>query len=370
LSCANEVVLSHPERSNDRDGHALKPSALIKQIAEGELILPIYENYLEVIQRASQLECVVDAKAPSLVKAATPNSGVSGGVSVIKDYAACPFRAMAKHRLGVENLVVPHVGLNALERGMLIHDVLAKSWQQLETKSALDDASDDKLEAIVTQAAEQAICYLLKDRPANHSLRFKAIEQKRLVRLALEWLAHEKKRGSFTVLAIEEKYVINIGGLQLNTRLDRVDQLDDGSMIIIDYKTQKQSIASLLGHRLDEPQLPLYLVTAKSNAIAVVFAQVKMGSIGFVGVVRDEELLHGVKAYTELNRYDLPGSWEALVGVWRQDLTKLATGFLRGDAKVDPKNALTCRYCDLQPFCRIHERRGSSEVPSVGEDDE
>ncbi len=366
LSCSTEVVLSHPERSNDRDGYALKPSALIKQIPLSELKLPIHENYIELIQRASQLESIVDAQAPSLEKRIRPNNEVSGGVAVIKDFSACPFRAMAKHRLGVESLAVPHVGLNALERGMLIHDVLAKIWQQLETKSTLDHVDDDKLEAIVMQAAEQAIYHLLKDEPTIHSMRFKAIEQQRLVRLALEWLAHEKSRDPFTVLATEEKYVINIGGLQLNTRLDRVDQLDDGSKIIIDYKTQKQTIASLLGHRLDEPQLPLYLVTAKTDAIAVVFAQVKMGEIGFVGVVRDEELLPGVKAYTELNRYGLPDSWDVLVEVWRQDLIRLATGFLGGDAKVDPKNALTCRYCDLQPFCRIHERRGGSETSSVG----
>lgn len=369
LSCATEVVLSHPERSDDRDGHALKPSALIKHVAMSDLKLPVYENHIEQIQHASQLESMVDAKAPSLEKATTQNSGVSGGVAVIKDFAACPFRAMAKHRLGIESLAVPHVGLNALERGMLIHDVLAKIWVQLETKSALDDASDDKLEAIVMLAAEQAIYHLLKDRPSIHSVRFKAIEQKRLVGLALEWLAYEKKRDPFTVVAVEEKYVINIGGLQLNTRLDRVDRVDDGSMIIIDYKTQKQSIASLLGRRLDEPQLPLYLVTAKSDAIAVVFAQVKMGVIGFVGVVRDGELLPGVKAYAELSRYDLPDLWEALVDVWRHDLTHLATGFHNGDARVDPKNVLACRYCDLQPFCRIHERNGRSEMPSVEDDD-
>ena len=28
-----------------------------------------------------------------------------------------------------------------------------------------------------------------------------------------------------------------------------------------------------------------------------------------------------------------------------------------GDARVDPKRALqTCRQCDLQPLCRVHER--------------
>ncbi|HTD91938.1 MAG TPA: hypothetical protein VK663_14830, partial [Burkholderiales bacterium] len=45
------------------------------------------------------------------------------------------------------------------------------------------------------------------------------------------------------------------------------------------------------------------------------------------------------------------------VTAWRADLARLAAGFVAGDAAVDPKNyPQTCRYCDVQPFCRIHER--------------
>ena len=33
-----------------------------------------------------------------------------------------------------------------------------------------------------------------------------------------------------------------------------------------------------------------------------------------------------------------------------------------GDARVDPKNGLaTCRYCDLQTLCRVHERVSALE---------
>jgi len=37
-----------------------------------------------------------------------------------------------------------------------------------------------------------------------------------------------------------------------------------------------------------------------------------------------------------------------------------------GDARVDPKDLLnTCRYCDLQPLCRVYER-----VNALGEAEE
>jgi ATP-dependent helicase/DNAse subunit B len=36
---------------------------------------------------------------------------------------------------------------------------------------------------------------------------------------------------------------------------------------------------------------------------------------------------------------------------------QLADGFMNGDARVMPKKyPETCRYCDMQPFCRIRER--------------
>lgn len=66
LCSTDKVILSHPQRSDDRDGHVLEPSALIKSIAEGELTIPVYANHLDWIQRASQLECIVDDKAVAL----------------------------------------------------------------------------------------------------------------------------------------------------------------------------------------------------------------------------------------------------------------------------------------------------------------
>jgi hypothetical protein len=44
-------------------------------------------------------------------------------------------------------------------------------------------------------------------------------------------------------------------------------------------------------------------------------------------------------------------------------LARLATEFAAGAAAVDPISPQkTCRNCDLQPLCRIHERLGTPDA--------
>lgn len=364
LCSADEVILSHPRRSDDRDGHELAPSPLIAHITESETALastlPVYASHRELIHNACQLQRGEDDKAPAVNQA---TNSISGGTAVVKDHAACPFRALALHRLGAQSLQAPHTGLDARERGTLVHHVLAQAWRQLKTKNALDEISTDDLEIMLRQAAAEAIAHIRQDRPTTLSGRFAEIEQRRLVRLAREWLIEEKKRGDFTVIATEAKRSIEIGGLALTTRLDRVDELADGHRIVIDYKTRAPSVGTMLGERPDEPQLPLYLVTAEPDAAAVAFAQVKMGDMQFTALARDNDLLPGVKAFVESRQRDRYGSWEELVAAWRTDLTSLAVSFCSGDAQVDPKKyPHTCRNCDVQPFCRIYERIESALI--------
>ncbi len=357
LASADEVILSHPRHSDDRDAHGLEPSSLIKQLAVSEVVLPVYANHRDCIISTGKLEYCVDAHAPPLDLVAAQNTGIRGGTAVIKDFAACPFRAWAKHRLDVESLSAPHSGLDAMERGSLVHQVLAQVWTQLCTKSALDTISGDNLDNMLQSAAARAIQRLKRVRPSVLSGRFAIIEKRRLVHLVHEWLREEGQRSHFTVIATEDKRTIEIAGLTLNTCLDRVDELDDGRRIVIDYKTQWQSIGSMIGARPDEPQLPLYLVMAEPDASAVAFAKVKRGHIGFAAIARDEDLLPGVKALSESQLRSQYHSWDELVATWRADLAMLATGFINGDAQVNPKNfPQTCNYCDMQPFCRIHER--------------
>ena len=143
--------------------------------------------------------------------------------------------------------------------------MLAQAWAQLKTRSALDAITKADLDALLEQAAEEAVARKRRERPTVLSGRFAAIEKRRLARLAREWLEVEKRRDGFTVLATEDKRPIRIGALAFNARLDRVDATGDGRRIVIDYKTGKASPGAMVGARPDEPQLPLYLVSAEHS---------------------------------------------------------------------------------------------------------
>lgn len=350
LSCAGEVIVSHARRENDRE---LNPSPLISGIPAGAIDLPDYANYRDVIHRSRRIERIEDCKAPAWDSAVV----VSGGTEAIRDHAACPFRALARHRLGAEGLKTPHTGLNAMERGTLVHSVLAQLWSQLKSKSALDAIGAGDLDALLARAAEEAITRIRRDRPSTLSGRFAEIEKRRLIRLARAWLDHEKTRGSFNVIATEDKRRVKIGGLAFNARLDRVDELDDGRRIVIDYKTGAASVGAWLGARPEEPQLPLYLVTAEPDAAALAFARVRAGGMTYAALARDGDLLPNAHMLPDgkLKRAEL--SWDKQLAAWRAELVRLAASFVHGDARVDPKQVpQTCRYCNVHPFCRIHER--------------
>lgn len=358
LTAADEVILSHPRHGDDHDVRELAPSPLIANIAIGELELPDYASHCDLIHGARRLERVKDDDVPA-VQVGSGAKGVAGGTAVIKDQAICPFRALAIHRLGAEGTKTPRSGLDAMERGTLVHHMLAQVWSQLKTRSALDAIDPEDLEAMLMHSAKEAVARVQRTRPAALSARFALTEQRRLVRLAREWLNEDKKRAGFTVVAIEDKRTIEIGGFTLTTRLDRVDELDDGRRIVIDYKTRAPFAGSMLGERPEEPQLPLYLVTAELEAVAVAFAQVKTGEMRFTALSRDSDLLPGAKAFSESRQGDQYGSWEELVAAWRMNLANIAADFFSGHAKVDPKKyPHTCRNCDVRSLCRIYERAG------------
>ena len=347
LGAAQEVLFSWARREEDRE---LSPSPLIAQVPEGAVDLPFFDSYRDLIFSSGALESVEDEKALPITSKA-----IKGGTRVLADQAACPFRAFARHRLGAEALEAPEPGLDAMARGSLLHTLMAGIWQEVKTKEGLDN----DISSVVSRAAERAVKELKIEG------RFAELEKQRLIRLAHEWLAIERERPSFEVIQIERKKTLEIGGLSFSGRIDRMDRLADGSHAIIDYKTgSRASPNDWMGERPDEPQLPLYAVTAGEEVSAVAFAKLKAGEMKFVGFSLHEKAIPGVKPAK---------SWPGLMQYWKTELDHLASGFAQGEARVDPKNGLaTCRHCDLQPLCRVHERLsalGALDDPAAAGDD-
>jgi probable DNA repair protein len=373
LTASKEVILSHARHIGSSDTRELAPSPLIAHIAASDIrlfdLLPDYVKHRDLIHRGRRLERIKDEPAPGIISGKGGDGRARGGVAVIKDQAACPFRALALHRLHAEGLKTPHPGLDAGERGTLVHEMLAQVWGQIKNKSALDALAEDELRTLLTSAAGEVIARMSARHSYTLSERLARIEQRRLARLAREWLEEERKRSDFTVVSTEARKSIEIAGLALNTRLDRVDELADGRRIVIDYKTRAPSVNAMLGERPDEPQLPLYLVAAEVNAAAIAFAQVRAGEMRYTALARDNDLLPDVKGFAESRHIDRYDSWEALVAAWFDALVSVVTDFSSGHSQVDPKKyPQTCRTCDVSPLCRIYER-AATDFAAQGEEE-
>jgi len=265
---------------------------------------------------------------------------VRGGTRVLADQAACPFRAFARWRLAAEALEEPAAGLDARDRGKLLHALMSFLWKELKSSASL--ASD--LEPAIARAAEAAVKELgIEGRLAE-------LERARLARLAREWLELEKQRPPFKVVFTEEQRTLLVAGLEFNSRLDRMDRLARGGHVLVDYKTGAGPLTPKQweGPRPDDPQLPLYACAAREELAAVAFARVRPGAMKFIGYSRSEKLIPGLTSYRD---------WPGLLAGWKKDAEALGAAFAAGEARVDPKYELkTCQRCDLQTLCRVYEK--------------
>jgi ATP-dependent helicase/nuclease subunit B len=346
LASAPDIVVSHARRDGDRE---LAPSPLILGIPEEPLEMPDYPSYLGVVRESSLLESIEDHTAPPFQDAAAP-----GGVRVFEFQAQCPFRAFAELRLDAEPLETPAPGLDPAERGTLVHRALGAVWSEIKSHKRLCACGEEELAAIVRASVEPAMDWIAVKRGALPA-KLAAIERGRIERLVLEWLAIERQRAPFTMVEFERERYAEAGGVRCKVKVDRVDRLDDGREVIIDYKTGRPAVRAWEGDRPEAPQLPLYAISHTQPVAAVLFGQVKVGEAGFKGYAAADGVAPGAETR------DL----EAEIGQWHTVLDRLGADFRAGVANVDPKDARACRRCSLAPLCRFAE----SETPASAFDE-
>ncbi len=367
LASASEIIVSYPQRNGDE---VLRSSPLIADLTPIDIeTLQLHPSatWRELVHGSADLVKLDTDFAPPLAGEET-----QGGSSVFKYQAACPFRAFAELRLGARPLAQAEIGLDAMARGSLIHNVLEKVWAVLETQQKLLEMDHAQLKKVIATSVEEAIEAIAYRYPQTLTGRFREIEHERICRQLLEWLELEKQRPPFNVVEKEMKHEVVAGGVRVNLTVDRIDKLEDDRLLVIDYKTGEVNAAQWFGERPDEPQLPLYSMAIKGDVAGVLFAQVRAGSMVFKGVTESENLIAGVKSFEKLQQTKELGSWTKVLDQWHDTMDNLGKAYRNGEAWVDPKKyPHTCdtTYCELKPLCRINEMT-ILDGDDSGEDDQ
>ena len=349
VASAPTVVVSYPQREDDSDLSVSPLFQTLPEVAAGELGLLGSDRYIHALRESRRGEVVEDHNGPGLADASA-----IGGTSLFKLQAMCPFKAFAELRLGATELDEAETGLSALDRGLLMHRVLQRIWDVLGSHAGLLSTGDERLADIVRMTVGAELHDFGKRRRALRRKRFRAIEQERLECVIGEWLQLERERQPFTVIQQEARRRVTVGGIDLSIRADRMDCLENGDFVVLDYKTGECSASDWFGVRPNDPQLPIYVVTAEAPVAGVFYGQLKTGKVAFRGVTDSEGLVPGVKPSRDAV------SIGEKIDDWHDVLDQLGEDFREGRAAVDPKDRRkTCRYCALPTLCRINEAQRS-----------
>jgi RecB family exonuclease len=267
---------------------------------------------------------------------------------VLKLQAACGFQAFAEMRLHSEPVDPCEMGLDAIERGNLVHRALEHFWRVTRSQAELRALSSEERQRRLNEAIDAAFSRL-GSITAGWGSAYIRVQRERLSRLLLRWLDVELQRGPFSVQQREERTSIPIGPLRLKVQPDRVDEVEDG-IVLVDYKTgYNVSPSNWDGERPDDPQLPLYaLLTQPGKLQGLLFGRVRPGAeMKWQGLTTNQTILpseHRPKLVDlDLRREE-----------WNSVLTTLAEDFAAGRADVDPKSfAVNCKKCQQRLLCRV-----------------
>jgi ATP-dependent helicase/nuclease subunit B len=342
------------------------PSALLQNFAEQPLPEPpvVPASWLKDHSERT-LQELIDDRAARL--ACGSPIAIKGGSQVLEDQSQCPFRAFARHRLETEPLAALHLGLSPGQRGALLHEALHALWGELRDSNALTGLTAAGEETIVAFAARAAIATIPAPQQRRTGAAYWRLEQQRLVAVLHEWLIVERQRGAFSVAEREQDIAFELAGLQLQLRADRVDELPDGTRMIVDYKTGNCAVQDWLGERPALPQLPLYSLASSQTVSSLAFAKVSPRNCRFIGLGKvaaapgiNTDIARAVKSRMAVQ------DWPELTEHWHSTLTRLAQEFIAGDAQIDPLTPASCAACGMQSLCRVG---ASSDDPAFATGD-
>ena len=287
-------------------------------------------------------------------------------VSQVGSALRCPCRYLLENLLKIRELPEIEAGLNPLERGQLLHEVLARFTTAFAEILEADQTWDqERARELLQEAVRQALA------PLNLDLHWQAEANRWLGEPGLlwEWLRLERERyGAGWRWQGAEVAFTDLRGrdwpFSLRGRIDRLDyHPEQADLLIWDYKSGEIPKKGKVLDDVEEPQLLCYLLAVEQGRAPV---HQPAGSLraGFIGLKspRPQHLKH--------EDFGAPASiWQEAAAAFTARVAALGRRLVAGDFRPDPIPAPdkprggACQYCPYELVC------GFAPEPAAGEEE-
>ncbi len=268
------------------------------------------------------------------------DESISGGATTINYQLREPFSAFAFGRLGVRPLIGISSGLAASLRGSLIHDALSNLYSERPSQTEItswDQASRQERIELSLQTA-----FARHERYADPVLgALLELERQRDAELLRQVITLDTARKPFRIAQVEAATDVLLDGIRLGLRIDRIDQLDDGELVILDYKTGMRKVFRRSDGIPNDMQLVVYAFAVSEPVAGLGLINVDSRSVDIDAA--------GTEFTPELD-------WSETLSQWKQAVLVAARDLRRGDVRI---NGLLDRQAarSLSLLSRIAELR-------------
>ena len=323
--------------------------------------LTLVQDYPSVIAKDySKCEFLSDWQAPALQL----DGNTTGGSALLKDQSNCPFRAFATYRLSLKQEPRLEVGVTRLARGSMMHRLAEILCSRYATQDAVRQAakSGELSDAIKTSAQSVVMAESAKRvRPFSEDMI--DVEVGILSELANELMEAESLNPYYNVWAVEYATQIELAGMTLKLKIDRIDEYIDeygAQYRLTDYKTGNCNLVDAIGERPKDPQLGVYALAffQQDYQVAdVAYIQLKDGQMQDRKSWWHHHRKYPKKVANIQNQISLSNA------NWKETLNQLAHEFVAGKAHVDPL-PYACEYCSVASVCRIKSKPQAAPLSS------
>ncbi|MDQ2899149.1 MAG: PD-(D/E)XK nuclease family protein [Acidobacteriota bacterium] len=320
------VFLSHPRA--DARGEPTVPSTFLNDRKADENCVSARPQPFPVPEKFRPSSIIAQ---PDLLRVLNAQHA-SFSASALETYLQCPFQFFALKTLRLREFPPrPEDRLDFLIRGNIVHKFLAEWFRDRPPIGPLFD---------------RIFAESCRDNCVPSGYRTEMWRHRMIQDIERFCAKDEWPRGALVETEVEFKFQLD-ESVAVNGRLDRLERLEDGSGIVVDYKYSKAETARKLIEDETKLQAPIYLL-----AIERAFG-LKPAAMAYYSLRGDLKTSgRGSVPGLETDWEPITREWlDASAGTIIENVRQLRDGrILPAPASVEP-----CRYCDVRDVCRYEK---------------